>query len=192
MSKLQETATAETKPEAPKKAAAPVMYVLDSTARPDSIDQQGRVVSGSRIHEQIVDGTLKTFTFKQGEPQALHPAVALKFLKHEGFLLTDAEGNVQPFSRRPKQPEELGAGETIKLKDDETIAQLDELSNAALQGRVLEMTGGEKFATSTNRAAMIDFIVKAKVANRKANTSKERDVGEMDFVPLAEPDEEAA
>lgn len=157
------------------------VFVLDITATSES---------PVRTHELIVDGVLKPFVFHHGKPLALPLPIALKFLKTESFKRTDAAGNVIEFKRRPKQPDELGAGEKIRLGDHETIARYDELSSAALLQRAAELPGGEVFAKSgtPDRDGMIEFIKETKAKLKKANTAKERDVGDDEFVPEAEID----
>jgi len=176
------TAKAElAKPAAKAEAKAEVktLFVLDTTA-----------VSGPRTHEQIIDGMVKSFTFEQGKALPLPKAVAIKFIRHDAFKLVDKDGNLIEFKRRPKQPDELGAGETLVLAQDETIARYDELSTPSLQARVLEMAGGERFAEAPVRGEMIAFIIEAKVKAAKANVSREADVGKDEFLP--EPDLEDA
>lgn len=175
-----------------EKAKAKTLFVLDTTAMPDTIGPDGKTITGKRVHEQIIDGRVQSVTFEHGVAKELSEVVARKFLKHEAFLLTDKDGNPVAFTRRPKQPEELGAGEQIKLNDDETIARYDELSNNALLARVLEMPGGEKFAENPSRQAMIAYIVKAKQVIAEANKSKVADVGKDDFVPNLDDDEAEA
>lgn len=180
------TTDAESEQPAKKPAAARTVLVLDTTATPES---------GPRKHELIVQGAVKTFTFDPGKPTGLPPEIAAKFLRHEAFKLVNAKGEVQEYRRRPKQPDELEAGETIELSENETIAHFDELSSAALFQRALEMPGGEKFARSEkkpDRAEMIAFIKSHVAARAKANQSRERDIGADEFVPELEPDEEAA
>lgn len=173
-SPLKAATVAETaKPAVAKKTAA-VLYVLDTTAN---------ATEPKRTHEMIVDGAIKSFDFMQGVSLPLPPPIALRFLKTPSFMLTDDKGTVQPFRRRPKQPDELEAGETLVLKDEETVARFEELSTAALQHRVLEMPASEHFADNPSRTAMIAFIVATKVKAREANTSKVKDVGKDEFVP---------
>lgn len=184
------TETAKPKPTVVKNPET--LFVLDTTAQPDSTDSQGKTLPGARHHQMPVDGILKTFIFEHGKPLEMPRAIALKFLKHDGWKLTDKDGNLKTFRRPPKQPHELQAGEQLVVANDETVARYDELSTNALQHRVLEMVGGEKFAgSSPNRDAMIDFIVAAKVAAAKLNTSKKPDVGRDEFVPDADLDEVA-
>jgi hypothetical protein len=174
-----------TKPEvtAPKKADAK-LYVLDTTA---VISEDNK--TGYRVHLMNVEGAVKPFTFKPGEPLPLPPAVALRFLKSEGFVRTDEKGNVLKFERPPRQPDELQAGETLTLKPNETVARYEELSTPALQHRVLEMEGAEKFATDKpDRKAMIAFIMERKAELARANTSKVRDIGPDEYLPEAEQD----
>jgi hypothetical protein len=172
-----------------EKAKPPaVFYVLDTTVTPLDPTVPG---SGLRIHEQIVDGAKKTFRFEHGVPLPMSPAIAMKFLRHDTFKRTDDKGELLPFKRRPKQPEELGAGERMDLGEDQTIANLDELTNGALLARVAEMPGGEQFADKQDRAGMIAFMVESKRANRKVNSAPP-DVGSDAFTPEAEAEDEAA
>jgi hypothetical protein len=163
---------------APSKPAEPkVYYVLDTSAAPEN---------PSRTHEQIIDGGVQTFSFTYGKPTALPLAVATKFLRHDSFKLCDAQGRVVNYRRVPRQPDDLGAGEKFKLGDNETIARYDELTTSAILQRALELPGGERFAagiTAEQRPAVIDFIKDTFAKLRKANQSKEADIGADDFVP---------
>ena len=150
------------------------LYVLDTTAKP------GR---GTREHQMIVDGHIKTFKFEPGIPSELPFPVAIKFLKIAEFIRSDAEGNPQPYQRQPKQPHEMGAGEKFELKDDQTVASYHELSNMALLQRALELPRGELVAR--DRKSLIDFIVTTAVERRKANTEKASS-GKASDVELAE------
>jgi hypothetical protein len=151
------------------------MRVLDTTATPEF---------PKRVHEMIVDRILKSFTFEHGKGLEMPREIALKFLKWEAFKLVDAKGNVLDYQRRPKQPEELQAGEALTLADNETVARYDELSNGALQARVLELPGGEQFAVNPSRDAIIRFIVAHKQKIAATNRSRESDLamGETDVV----------
>jgi hypothetical protein len=184
MAKPPAAATESTK--ADPKPAAKLFLVIDTTATPEF---------PKRTHEMTVDGIVKPFVFEHGKALPMPEAIAIKFLKHAAFWRVDEEGNRIEYQRRPKQPDELEAGEKLILTDEQTVANLDELSNVALQKRVMEMPGGERFASGvTSRAAVIKFMVDAKRATREATTSKEREVGPMDFVPASDEfdDEEAA
>lgn len=165
------------------------LRVLDTTAQPDTINDQGVTLSGARTHQMIVDGRPQSFRFKFGDGLEMPVATALKFLKHEGFLLVDENNQAREYRRRPKQPDELQAGETITLANDETIARLEELSTTALQQRVLEMQDSERFAERPDRQAMIRFMVEARIARAKVNAAPP-DVAGDDFTP--EPEEELA
>jgi len=181
-------------PPASDKPVAKVLHVLDTTAMPDSVGADGRPVSGARTHQMPFEGGIKSFTFQHGTPLPLPPAMALKFLKHyPAFLLTDEQGNPQPYNRRPKQQNELEAGERLIIKDDETVARYDELSNSALQRRILEMPDSDKFAAANpSRTEMIAFIVSRNVKVKEETRAKVPDVTENEFVPMAELEEEAA
>lgn len=190
-SKTTEAARAATPSPAAKPAAPAVYYVLDTTAVPDTQDSAGKTVTGTRTHEMLVDGIVKSFKFEHGKPLLLPREVALKFLNIEAFKCVDAEGNPKPFRRPPRQPHELGAGEQFKLGDDETVARYDELSTPALQHRVVAMPGGERFVANPSRTDMIAFIVAARQVAAKQNLAKAPDVGRDEFVPLPDLDEAA-
>lgn len=165
----------------PKAKAAPaVMLVLDTTAR-----------DGIRTHEMIVQGVVRSFNFEVGKGLPLPTTTAVKFLKHDAFKLVDEKGEVLEWQRRPKQPNELGAGETLKLADNETIARVDELSNGALLRRALELPLGEKFSTGSDRQEMIAFLVAVSVAANKSRAARPEN-GPNEFTPAEELDEEAA
>lgn len=166
-------------PAAEKPIAARTLFVLDTTATPDVRE---------RSHDMMVDGIVTPFKFEYGKPRELPYAIAVKFLRHSAFLLTDAKGSRLAYQRRPKQPDELGAGEQFKLGEDEVVARYDELSSHALQQRVLEMPDGDRFAENPKRDEMIAFIVAARKAKEAANKAKEPDIGEDDFVPEADAD----
>jgi len=160
-------------------AADSAMLVLDPTAK-----------DGPRVHEMRVNDSVKPFTFEPGKGLPLPTAIAIKFLA-KGFKLVDDKGSLIPWQLRPKQPDELGAGESIKLSDNETIARVDELSTEALLQRALEMPGGEQFAAKGERGAMIDFIVATTIARNKAKVSTQSELGDDEFVPEAEAEEAA-
>lgn len=169
----------DAKTAAPSKAKSDTkdFYVLDTTAIAGK---------GERVHQMMVDGLLKNFTFQPGIPTLLPIEVAIKFLKHDAFRLTDKDGTLQAYNRRPKQPDELGAGERFSVPDHQTVANYTELTNAALQQRVLELPGGEGLPDLKNRQMLIDFIIKTTVERRKANAEKKPDIGADEFIPPPE------
>lgn len=153
------------------------LYVLDTTAHQlTGHEQEDRAKGrGARTHSMIVDGIAKPFKFEPGVALSLPFAIAIKFLKTKGFICTDKDGNRMPYSRQPRQPEEYGAGERFELKDSQTVAAYDELTNMAIYQRVLELPGGEKFRVADeapNRKAMVDFIKKSAIERREANKEK--------------------
>lgn len=171
-------------PATPKPTKAPdvQLLVLDTTA-----------INEPRTHEQVVDGVIRPFVFERGKPLPLPFAIASKFLVHEAFKLMNEKGEIIAWKRHPKQPDELGAGEKIKVGDDETIARYDELSNNALLQRAVVMPGGEKFAQGKDRpdrGAMISFITEATKLKRRAMLSAEKDIGDGEFTPEAEADDD--
>lgn len=166
-------------------------FVLDMTAIPGK---------GTRIHEMVVEGRIRTFKFEPTEALELPVAIAIKFLKHKEFRRTDAHGNLLAYRRQPKQPDELGAGEAFKLEDHQSIADYCELTTVALLQRALELPGGEMLPDKTDRQALIDFLIKSKVKRRAANVERTRakaaqtevardrdgDLGDGEFLPEPE------
>jgi hypothetical protein len=173
---IAETAAPARKPRIPE-----TLFVLDTTAKPGK---------GPREHEMIVDGLVKPFKFEPGIPLELPLAVAIKFLRHDDFKRTNAKGELLPYHRKPKQPDELKAGERFTLKDHETIARYSELTDMALLQRALELPRGEMIPDKQDREALIAFITKAEIEKRKANAAKQGDLVEGGFVPEAEVTEE--
>lgn len=152
------------------------MYVMDLTALPGH---------PPREHEMVVDGITRPFKFHAGKPLELPTEIAVKFLKHSTtFKLTDKLGNVQEWRGAPKQPEDLQAGERLRLGPDETVARYAELTDDALFVRVCQMPGGEAVARSSDRAAIITFIMDATAARKKANSVSEADPDS--FIPEPE------
>lgn len=154
------------------------MYVLDTTARPGV----------NRTHELVVRGIERPYTFEYGKPLLLSRTEAVRFLEHDAFKYTDADGNVlNDYQPTPKQPENVQAGEIFALKENETIARFDELSTAAMQHRCLTKHGGDRFESSNDRSAMISFLMAAKPKMSKPVSAKPR--ADDDLVEI---DEEAA
>jgi hypothetical protein len=155
-----------------------MVFVLDTTTTVANDEKN------PRKHEQFVDGRLRPFYFQHGKPLPMVWAMALRFLKHDGFKLTNENGELLEYQHRPRQPDEYGAGERFKLAEDEVIARYDELSTMALYRRALELPGGEQFenmkGVSANemRAALVGFIKKMKKQMAEANKSKEPDAGD--------------
>lgn len=180
----QPTEPAQPKTQPAKAAPAEkTMRVLDKTARPGP--------NGSRTHELIVNGLPQQFTFDYTKTLDLPFAIAQKFLQHDNFVLVDESGNQIVPRRLPKQPHELGAGETLTMADDEVIARLDELNNAALLARAVTLKGGERFVDKPEREALIAFLVEERKKLAKMNKAAP-DVGGDDFIPEPDLDEEAA
>jgi hypothetical protein len=158
------------------------LFVIDTTALP---------AKPPREHEMIVDGLIKVFKFEPTVPLELPIAVAIKFLKHAEFKRTNKDGELQPYHRRPKQPDELKAGERFTLGDHQTVALYSELTNVALFQRAMELPRGEMLPDKGNRQALIDFIAKAEIEKRKANAAKQGDLVESGFVPEPEVEHDA-
>ena len=164
------------KPDSTERAKLPeTLYVLDTTALPSR---------GPREHEMIVSDARgqklrKAFKFEPGVPLELPFAVAIKFLKIPEFKRSDKDGNLLPYQRQPKQPNELGAGERFALADHQTVADYHELATMNLLQRVYELPGGELLEKSTDREnipafreKLINFLIRTTVERREANAAR--------------------
>lgn len=160
---------------AAKIEAGQIVFVIDTTAVPTSDNPDG-----VRTHTVEVNGMDKRFVFKPDEPKELPKFVAAKFLKHEGFIRVDEEGNQMPWEDVPKQPDELAAGEKFRLEANQTIARLDELTNEALAHRAALLPRGDVMLNqATRREEVVNFILDAEKKRRVENTRPENDDPDM-------------
>jgi hypothetical protein len=158
-----------------------VLHVLDTTATHDG---------PPREHAMTLEGGItRNYRFTAGKPTELPWEIALKFLKHDAFRLTDADGNLIPWRGTPRQPEDLAAGERFHLADDEVVARYDELTTQALQMRCAQMPSGESIARARDRDAMIAFIVERTMKRRLENSMQENTDPDS-FMPPPESDDE--
>lgn len=157
---------------APPQDEDDVLYVIDTTAQPDASNGT-IVVSGARTHD-IVDanGKVTVYTFRYREPLRMPFEHAAKFLRHEGFERTDADGNPLTWVRAPKRPDEMEAGAQFVLGDDQVVAFLHELTDEALRRRIATLPGGERY-TKLPREAIIDAYEMLARKMREANTVDE-------------------
>lgn len=191
MSNKATTTTTKTEPDAiATSGSAPaiekdpdILFILDTTAQRNN----------PRTHDMMYQGQPVPFTFEAAKPLAVPFEVAIQFLKHTAFRLTDKDGNLKDYKAKPKQPHELGANERYRLSTDETIARLDELSTTSLMLRSLEVPNGEKFKHSTDRHAMIAFLTEARKAFLKTAPA-DSDIISADegFTPEFDATDEAA
>jgi hypothetical protein len=179
MSRTKFAPVDETAPQTVPESDDGFLYVMDGSATP---------TSGDRIHELMhAGGRLKSYTFEYGKPLHLPFALAVRFLKNEGFYRTDAAGEEIPFERAPKRPEELAAGEKLTISDDQVIARYSELTNEALTLRAAMLPASEEVVAKGPREAVIKFIVEHNIKTREQNTVHERVVDE--FTPPPLPDD---
>lgn len=123
-------------------------------------DQTATLNYPERTHEIVYDGKVKAFTFKYGEKQKMPVDLALKFLKHDAFVVTDPDtGN--RYEPTPAAPD-MGLG--VKLQPGECVARYDELSLESLIVRAKQLPGGEKLNRNLGKQAVIDFILKQETA----------------------------
>ena len=146
------------------------VHVLDTTARITAKNP-----TGARIHEIEVKGQLQRLTFKPGVPRLMPRIIAAKFLRHEGFVCVDKNGDTIPWEGAPKQPDESQAGQKFTLADNQTVANLSELTNEALELRATVLPGGDDFITSpgVTRLDVVRFITDARRATKRANERAE-------------------
>jgi hypothetical protein len=158
------------------------VLIVDTNAHPDQPSADGtKTIKGSRVHEMMIDGRKRAFVFEHGVPLAVEWPVAIRFLRDEAFRLVDENGEELPFQRTPKQPHELEAGQQFRLGDEETVARYEELHDEALRLRAMQIPGGERFGRSTNRDAMVEFIMSANASRRRENTA--RPPSDEEFTP---------
>lgn len=149
------------------------LYVLDTTATH---------VSGDRVHELVhADGRARPYTFEPLTPKKLPFEIAVRFLKHEGFLHTDEHGEEQPFRVAQKRPEDLEAGEQIKIGPAECIANYDELTDRALMLRAAMLPGSEVVVREGPRARVVKFIVDHN--EKLAAAAAKSELGSDEFTP---------
>lgn len=132
-----------------------------------------------RIHEYIEGGQVKRLSFKPNEAKELPRLLAATFLKHEGFIRVNAEGDqIEWDGAVPKQPSEMGAGEKFVLKANETIARFSELTAQAIANRAALIPGGPEFIQrpGLSKQEVIDFVQRYHEEEARKNTKAEEDV----------------
>jgi hypothetical protein len=180
--------------------AAPVQRYVEPPAPPrvEAVDPTLRVDPGSmfvldlsaqeteRVHELIVNGTIRKFKFQPRIPNPLPRSIAVRFLKSEGFQLTDAQGNPLQWSKTPRQPHEMGAGEQISLGENEVIASYEELNIGSLRKRALQF-GAPEAAMDWPKDTLVDFIkgktLEMKRQRRNGRPGPDEDLDLEEFVP---------
>lgn len=171
----------------PKNPLIEEVYLIDTTCQPPETNAQGQEIGGFREHIMPINGANKPFRFFHDRPTPMLYAVALKFLRHDAFKLTDETGEILPWSATPRQPHELREGERLELQDNEIIARLDELTVQAIRMRVCQMEGGEE-VVSKGKQELIDWMVDQRRKAEKRNVSS--DLRADEFVPEPEFDED--
>ncbi len=156
--------TPPTQPKAPA-AKQQFLYVEDTNCH--------HVHAPTRIHDHIVEGRPKSFTFKAGEKLKLPPEEALRFLRDPSFIITTEKG------AQLVAPPMIEDGAEIRLKPDECVAKLTELETKALVLRAKQLTGGEAVTLSTPREAIIEFLMRPRIA-RLPRATRPNDVEEDD------------
>lgn len=167
------------------------LHVVDTTARPDfqreGVNGAIMTVSGARRHEQLVDGAVKVFSFEHAVPTKLPFAIAMKFLKTEGFVLTDENGKPIEFERVPDQPNAANSAQ-FKLAGNQVVARYDELSQEALLIRAAQLPGGEVFKKNAKRAEIIDFLIKTRAELEKINSQRDGGTASAEAEDMSDED----
>lgn len=129
----------------------------------------------ARVHTHMINGRPVNFSFLPGVPLKMPRAHALKFLQ-PGWMVTDMDGN------ELHAPPKLGDGGMKDLRPDQVIANLEELTAAALKFRVAAMPGGEMLRKA-DKVDMIAFITDFAIKNaqRPGRPSEEDEVPEGDL-----------
>jgi hypothetical protein len=158
----------------PKAAtAADTLYVSDLCCQPNKPHDV-------RVHEQIINKRLVTFTFKYGERLPLPFEHAMKFLKHkDGFLVEQAldDGAYRKYEPPPPDIDPHNPqGDRITLTDTQVIAELDELTHDALKVRAAMEVGGEK-TKAFSKEKLISFLVQRRKEKALENLSPEDEGG---------------
>lgn len=149
------------------------------------IDSSCTASQPSRIHDMVIEGRVKQVVFQYGAKTMLPYAEAMKFQK-EGFEVQDEKGVV--VQRAPETPMETA----IKLKADEVIANLSELSADALYARAVALPDGEKFKPKSSKESMIAFLTKSVKAKTAASAPEPGELSDMDEAALDKMDLEDA
>lgn len=132
------------------------LCVQDTTVKVDAI----------RVHDIPVFGDggeiVQTIQVKcqHGSRTKVAKNIGLQFLKHDTFIVSTMDGRVL----KPLKLHEGGDG-GLKLAENETVANYDELSDEALFRRCHILPASEDVAEDTPREDMIAFI---KMARKKS------------------------
>lgn len=126
---------------------------------------------GPRTHDIITEMddegevvTMASYALNRTEPTFMPESHALQFLKDKAFVVVDDKGHrIEPLIA--PTAEELGG---LVLKDDETVANLSELSKEALYKRCKVHAMAEEIKpTATKKEEMIAFLVAMKARKRE-------------------------
>lgn len=167
--------------QAPKKA--PPASAVAAQRIPERAGEKGRIftvqdtsatmTAPSRTHEIMMNGQLKSITFKYGEPTPLPFVEAMKFQK-EGFIIRNEDGGLV------ERPPENRLEDVQNYGPDKVVANLSELRRDALYARATTLPGGEKYNPQTSVSELIDFLIASAKQRIGENSKKERGVEEMD------------
>lgn len=120
-----------------------------------------------RVHTIIVDGLPKDIEFARAKSVKLPFSQAVKFLKAEGFIVSDDAGTVY----KPTAEGKTTDGSKLVLNPDQCIASYDELTMDALAIRANQRPGGERFKKNSKRPEVIAFLSQGGAEAVKASTN---------------------
>lgn len=116
------------------------------------VDSSTTVDNPLRVHEVIVNGKIERVEFHHGKDTLLPYDVAIKFMQ-AGFTVQE---NGKDIARPAKTDETI----RLRIAEDEVVAKLDELTDAALRLRSASRPDGERFINpATKREDMIAFLM---------------------------------
>lgn len=126
--------------------------VVDELAKTKARPHQAFVpmvrADGRRIND------LQTFVMEPGVPLPVPKVVALQFARVETFTVRNPHGA----KVKPSAPKDMVDGR-VKLDPGQIVAQVDELTDAALLKRAKALPGGDALPRSPKREDLVDFVL---------------------------------
>lgn len=105
----------------------------------------------TRVHDIMIDGSIKQVEFIYPNPTVMPFAEAMKFQK-EGFVVTDEDGDIV------SRPSEMTVETISQFGPDKVLANYEELTKEALYSRIVILPGGENTSPANSKESMISFL----------------------------------